>query len=442
MITLSIFCVLTIAALCLWFRETTKRKEFCIKIAVLEEKNSRLSLLENALKEKEAENIHLMSKQIAAEEKLQLVQSAHEKLNETFKALSLDALERNNRSFLDLAQATLAKFQEGAKGDLEKRQQSISELVSPVKEALGKLDQGIRQLEKERKGDHESLQQQVRSLLETEKHLRTETASLVKALRAPITRGRWGEIQLKRVVELAGMLNHCDFHEQQHHVADDVRFRPDLVVHLPGGKQVVVDAKTPLDAYLEAIQAEDDVVKELKLKDHSRQVRAHVMALSRKSYWEQFQPTPEFVILFLPSDTFFSAALEYDPSLIEVGVDQGVILATPSTLIALLRTVAYGWKQENLSRHVQQVSELGQDLYKRIVDMASHWTKMGRSLSTAVEHYNKAVGSLEARVLVTARKFRDFGAAPATAELDPIEVVERLPRLLQAPEMTADQKDL
>lgn len=435
----SIFCILMIGAFYAWLRESHTKKELSIRNAVLEEKNSRVPDLEHALKEKEAENIHLLSKQIAAEEKLQLIQAAHEKLTETFKALSSDALEKNNRSFLDLAQASFSKYQEGAKGDLEKRQQSISELITPVKETLSKLDQGMRQMEKEHKGHHESLRQQIGSLLETEKQLRTETGSLVKALRAPITRGRWGEIQLKRVVELAGMLNHCDFYEQQHQVVDDVGFRPDLIVHLPGGRHVVVDAKAPLDAYLEAMQTPDDAIKELKLKDHSRQVRTHIMALSKKSYWEQFQPTPEFVVLFLPSDTFFSAALEHDPSLIEIGVDQGVILATPTTLIALLRTVAYGWKQENLTRHVEKISELGQDLYKRIVDMAGHWTKMGRSLSSAVEHYNKAVGSLEARVLVTARKFEELGAAPSIAQLDQLEVIERIPRELQASEMVSDQ---
>jgi len=277
----SIFCVLAVVATVGWLREARKKKDLSIRNAVLEEKNSRIGDLERALEKKETENVLLLSKQIAAEEKLQMVQAAHEKLVETFKALSSDALEKNNRSFLDLAQATFSKYQEGAKGDLEKRQQSISEMLSPVKETLNKLDQGMRQIEKENKGQHESLRQQISSLLETERQLRTETSSLVKALRAPITRGRWGEIQLKRVVELAGMLNHCDFYEQQHQVVDEGSLRPDLIIHLPGGRHVVVDAKAPLEAYLEAIQTPDDSIKELKLKDHSRQVRTHVMALSR-----------------------------------------------------------------------------------------------------------------------------------------------------------------
>ena len=383
------------------------------------QKNRKVAALEGLLRQKEQ----------------QLLQQAQERLENTFKALSADALERNNRSFLELAKATLEKYQEGAKGDLDKKQQAIQELIAPVKETLGKLDVGMRQLEKERKGDQESLKEQVRALLENEKALRLETSNLVKALRAPITRGRWGEIQLRRVVELAGMLNHCDFFEQQEDRDDEGRQRPDLLVRLPGARQVVVDAKVPLEAYLDAIQAQDEPHRIAKLKEHARQVRSHVFSLGKKAYWERFQPTPEFVILFLPSETFFSAALEYDPSLIEVGAETGVILATPTTLIALLRTVAYGWKQENLSQHAQKVSELGHELYKRLLDMGQHWTKMGRSLSSAVEAYNKAVGSLESRVLPTARKFKDLGAASTNLDIEPVELVERIPRALQAPEL-------
>jgi DNA recombination protein RmuC len=338
-----------------------------------------------------------------------------ERFQQTVKLFSAEALDRNNRSFLELAK----------------------DQFNPVKESLRHLNEGMRQLEKERKGDHESLKTQVRSLLETEKELRTETSNLVKALRAPIVRGRWGEIQLRRVVELAGMLSHCDFEEQKHVSDGDIRLRPDLVVHLPGGRQVVVDAKVPLEAFLDAVQAQEDSTKIVRLKDHARQVRAHVAALSRKSYWERFQPTPEFVVLFLPSETFFSAALEHDPSLIETGAEGGVIIATPTTLIALLRTVAYGWKQENLTEHVQKVSDLAHDLYKRLCDMSQHWHKMGRSLTASVEAYNKAVGSLEARVLPVARKFKDLGAASSQEEIEPMEIIERLVRTPQANELNS-----
>ncbi len=366
-----------------------------------------------------------------AEEKLAMLKQAQEQLKNAFSALSSEALERNNRNFLDLAKASLEKYQEGAKGDLEKRQTAIQELLTPVKDSLQKLDLGIRQIEKERKGDQESLKVQIQSLFENEKVLKQETSNLVKALRTPLTRGRWGEIQLRRVVELAGMLNHCDFFEQQQEIGDAGRLRPDLIVRLPGGRQVIIDAKVPLEAYLEAVHTEDDAVRLQRLKDHARQVRAHISALGKKAYWEHFQPTPEFVILFLPAETFFSAALEHDPSLIEAGAEQNVILATPTTLIALLRAVAYGWKQENLTRQVERLHELGQDLYKRLIDMSSHFSKMGRSLSSAVENYNKGIGSLEMRVLVTARKFKEMGVTPGQVDIEEIETIEKIPRELQ-----------
>ena len=363
------------------------------------------------------------------EENLNFAKKTHEELKEAFKALSHDALEKNNQTFLDLAKTSLEKFQERAKGDLEKRQQSIDQLVKPVKETLGKLDEGLQKLEKERKGDHASLKMQVQSLMEAKKELSQETANLVKALRTPIARGRWGEIQLRRVVEMAGMLNHCDFYEQE---VGEGGIRPDLIIKLPGGRQVIIDAKVPLESYLDSIQTDNEAIREAKLKNHARLIRTHVSALSKKSYHQHFSPTPEFVVLFLPAEAFFSAALQYDPALIEVGVDQGVIIATPTTLIALLRAVAYGWKQESLSRHAEEVSQLGHELYKRIVDMSGHFSKMGRSLSSAVEAYNKGIGSLESRVLVSARKFKDLGAAASKLELDAVDVVEKVPRQLES----------
>lgn len=383
------------------------------------------------------ENIYLKAREEeqtrAHEEKLMLLGATQEKLSQAFKALSSEALEKSNASFLQLAKETLGKFQEKAKGDLEKRQESIEHVLKPVKESLQKLDQGMRAIEKERKGEHESLKAQLRMMTEAEKELRSETSTLVKALRRPIVRGRWGEMQLRRVVELAGMVNHCDFYEQES--AESGAMRPDVIVKLPGDKQVIVDAKTPCEAYLDAIETDDQDQKESKMKNHARQVRQHVMALGKKSYWQSFQPTPEFVVLFIPSDNFFSSALEFDPSLIEVGVEQGVIIATPTTLIGLLRAIAYGWKQDKLSRHAEEVSKLGHELYKRITDMSDHWSKVGRSLASSVDAYNKAIGTLETRVLVSARKFKEMGAAARSIECETLEGIDRIPREIQADDM-------
>ncbi|MCB1115052.1 MAG: DNA recombination protein RmuC [Chlamydiia bacterium] len=383
------------------------------------------------------ENIYLRAREKeqrkASEEKLALLGATQEKLAQAFKALSSEALEKSNASFLQLAKETLGKFQEKATGDLEKRQQSIEHVLKPVKESLTKLDQGMQAIEKERKGEQESLKMQLKMMTEAEKELRSETSTLVKALRMPIVRGRWGEMQLRRVVELAGMVNHCDFYEQE--TGESGSVRPDVIVKLPGEKQVIVDAKTPCEAYLEAIQAESEDLKQEKFKHHARQVRQHVMALGKKSYWQSFQPTPEFVVLFIPSDNFFSSALEFDPSLIEVGVEQGVIIATPTTLIGLLRAIAYGWKQDSLSKHAEEVSKLGHELYKRITDMGEHWAKVGRTLASSVDAYNKAVGSLETRVLVSARKFKEMGAAARSIECASLEGIDRVPRELQADDM-------
>ena len=348
-----------------------------------------------------------------------------------FKALSADALARNNQAFLDLARATLAQTQEAARGDLEMRQQAIVELVTPVRNSLDKVDSQIQELEKARAGAYAALHEQVRGLVETQTQLRAETGKLVTALRTPGVRGRWGEIQLRRVVEMAGMLDHCDFVTQAAVTSEEGRLRPDLLVRLPAGKIIVVDAKTPLDGYLQAIEAPDEQTRKARLADHARQVRAHLTALGRKSYWEQFDYAPEFAVLFLPGECFFSAALESDPSLIEFGVGQNIILATPTTLIALLRAVAYGWRQENLAQNAAEISALGKELFKRLSDMGDHWSKMGKALERAVEAYNGAVGSLEARVMVSARKFADLKTAPLGVEIAALEPLEKSVRAVQ-----------
>ncbi len=363
----------------------------------------------------------------ASEEKQELLHQATEKLSESFRALSADALKSNNQAFLDLAKTSLEKFQSQARGDLEQRQKAVETLVAPIEESLKKVDDQIQQIENTRRQAYGELTAQVRSLISTQEKLQTETGNLVKALRAPTVRGRWGEIQLRRVVEIAGMLPYCDFIEQETVTTSSGRLRPDLLIKLPGGKNVVVDAKTPLLAYLEATESTDDDVRRLRLAEHAAQVRTHINQLSSKAYWEQFDPSPEFVVMFLPGETFFSAALEQDPTLIEHGVERRVIPASPTTLIALLKAIAYGWNQEKLARNAQQISILGKELHDRLRSMGLHIEQVGKGLDRAVESYNKAVGSLESRVMVSARKFAELGSSVTEeiGELDPIETTTR-----------------
>ena len=377
----------------------------------------------------------LEAERALAAERLVVVEKAREELTSTFSALSGQALQSNNQMFLDLAAQTLGRFQQDAKGDLERRQQAIQDLVAPVKLSLDKLDGRIHDIERLREGAYQALTTQVRVLAEGQGDLRRETFSLVKALRQPVARGRWGELQLRKVVEMAGMVEYCDFVEQASINGEDGRLRPDLVVRLPGGLNIVVDAKTPLSAYLDAAETDDDDVRKKHHIDHARQVRDHMTQLGRKSYQDQFDPTPDLVVLFLPGEMLFSAALQQDPQLIEFGVGEKVVLATPTTLITLLRTVAYGWKQEALARNAQEISELGRQLHDRISVLAGHWARVGRNLGEAVGAYNSAVASMETRVLVSARRFRDLKAVPDEREIDVLEPIETIPRTLDVPEL-------
>jgi DNA recombination protein RmuC len=370
--------------------------------------------------------VELEHEQGRTAEKVALLEKTERDLTSRFDALAAAALRNNNESFLELAAAKLGQ-----------KEQAVEHLVTPLKESLLRVDGKLQELEVARKGAYSSLAEQVRQLTETQKELRSETGNLVSALRdRPNVRGRWGEIQLRRVVEMAGMLEHCDF-ETQHHVAnDDGRIRPDLVVKMPGGGSVVVDAKVAGQAYIESLECKDDESRTLKLRDHARQVREHVTKLGAKNYWSQFERTPDFVVLFLPGETFLSAALEQDPALIEESFNNRVLIATPTTLIALLRTVAYGWRQETIAESAKEVSELGRELYKRLATLTEHFSKVGDRLQSAVRAYNDSVGSFERSVLPGARKLKDHGIT-STSDLAELRDIELAVRTVKTPELPA-----
>lgn len=406
------FCV-GVGLTLIWARQA-------IALARVREQQRVSAEYEGSIRDLSAQLAGAMERHAASEKALRDSESS-------FKSLSAEALRENNRSFLEMAQAALARVAEGSQSDLQRRQDAIAALVNPVREALSTMDSKLGELEKSRVGAYESLRTIVGGLDETQKALRSETGNLVRALHSPVVRGRWGEIQLRRVVELAGMSEHCDFYEQESVEVEGGRQRPDMRVQLPGGQSVIVDSKVPLAGYLDAVQAGDESARKGGLGRHAAQVRSHVEQLSRKGYWEQFEATPEFVVLFLPGEVFFSAALEEDPELIAYAAERRIVLASPTTLIALLRAVHYGWRQEAVAKNAEQISALGRELHKRLGDFAGHMARVGQSLGSAVDHFNRASGSLESRVLVSARRFEEFKAANAGAAIPELAGVDKLP---------------
>jgi DNA recombination protein RmuC len=390
-----------------------------------------------------AAQAELRSKAEAAADRERLLARRDSELRETFTALSADALARNNEAFVRLAEAKLreatATLAQKADGEAKQHQQAISSLIDPMAQTLQRLDGQLRTVEKERESAYAELRTQVTAMHTTSEQLRHDTQQLVNALRAPHVRGRWGELQLERLVEHAGMVEHCDFQRQAVTSVGDTTVRPDLVVHLAGGKQIVVDAKMPFAAYLEAMETTDPTVRDQRLVAHARHLRTHIDSLAAKSYWTAFEPSPEFVVLFVPGDSLLDAALRADPSLLDHAFDRNVVVATPTTLIALLRTIAYTWRQEALARNAAEVHALGRELHARLATMGGHVAKLGRQLGSAVDCYNKAVSSLESRVLVAARRFTDLKVTDG--ELETPEQLERTPRVVQAPELVASAAD-
>src|SRR5712691_9404741 len=371
-------------------------------------------------------------------ERLKAYHDAETRLRDALHALSADALNANNQAFLSLAETRLREARTEAVGDIDARKKAIEDLLAPMAKTLDQVDREIKDSERRRVETGAQLMQRIASLDTAGQGLRDETRRLTDALKRPGVRGRWGELQLKRVVELSGMIEHCDFTEQRtiQGGEDEGRIRPDVIVRLPGGKRVVIDAKAPLDAYLRALEAPDEHARLNLMVEHARQVRTHIAQLSAKSYYEKVASTPEFVVMFLPGEMFFSAALEHDPSLIECGVERRVIPASPTTLIALLRAVAYGWQQEAMEENARKISDLGKTLYESVRTLGERFQTLGARLKSSLEAYNDAVGSHEGDVLVKARKFKDLQASNGGEEIKQLDPIDRVPRMLQAPELT------
>ena len=406
------------------------------RVPLLEEENAGLrERLQTAETKTAASEAAREAERKSHEARVQELTRMGAELERKFAGLASEALGKNSESFLKLVSERFEKHSESAKEDLEKRRTAIETLVKPLGESLSKFETKVDAIEKAREGAYRAIAEQVKSLAEGQTGLRAETSRLVQALRRPQTRGRWGEYQLRNVLDMAGMTEHVDFVEQSTLDGDEGRLRPDVIVRVPGGKSIIVDAKTPLDAYLNAVEASDEETRERFIADHARQVRDHVRALSSRDYWKALPETPEFVVMFVPGESFFAAAVESDPALFESAARQRVLISTPTTLIALVKTIAYGWQQEKLAENAQAVAAQGRDLYERIGTFGRHLSALGKSLRQTVEHYNKGVGSLESRVLPAARKFEELGVAPTASSIPTLEPVELDPREAQAEEL-------
>jgi len=389
---------------------------------------------EAALQEKAALAASLDAERRSGAEKLALLHDAETKLRDAFAALSSEALKQNTESFLHLARTSLGEFQRAATTDLDVRQKAIDTLVQPLRESLKNVDTKLNEVERGRASSQAQLSEQLRSLSQAQNVLHSETTKLARALRSPNVRGQWGEIQLRRILESAGLLEAIHFDFKGSTQTDEGRLSPDVIIKLPGGKNVVVDAKVPLSAYLDAMENDDDHQRDAKLKDHARQLKDHVTRLANKNYWAHFQPAPDIVVMFVPGEALLSSAMQHDPALLEFSMGKGIMLASPLSLIALLKAIAYGWQQDTVARNAQEISDLGRHLYDRIAKLAEHFETVGRSLAKAVQAYNGAIGTLESRVLVTARRLKDKGVT-VSEEFREIEPVDQTPRLLGAPEL-------
>ena len=376
----------------------------------------------------------LAAARVISAEKMALVQSAEARLRDAFSALSSEALKHNSESFLQLARASLGEFQRSATVDLDGRQKAIETIVAPLKDSLTKVDAKLQEVERGRASGNAQLSEQLRSLTQAQHLLFTETSRLSRAMRSPNIRGQWGELQLRRVLENAGMIAGNHYEVKESVLGEDGRLTPDVIVKLPGGKNVVVDSKVPLTAYMDAEECEEEAARSMKMREHARQVREHVARLAAKSYWTHFQPAPDIVVMFVPGEALLHGALQHDPALLDFSMGRGVMLASPLTLIALLRAIAYGWQQETVAKNAQEISELGRSLYERIAKLAEHFEGVGRSLARSVEAYNSAVGTLESRVLVTARRLKDKGVT-AAEEFPELQTIDHTPRPLGAPEL-------